>query len=54
MSRAKIKSFEIIGLFWDDDINIPFKDPVKILICENGLGKTQVLNLFYFMLTQNF
>jgi predicted ATPase len=54
MSKTKIQSFEIIGLFGTDDIKIPFKDPVKILIGENGLGKTQVLNLFYFTLTKNF
>ncbi|MGF1534309.1 MAG: AAA family ATPase [Bernardetiaceae bacterium] len=54
MSKKKIQSFEIIGLFGTDDIKISFKDPVKILIGENGLGKTQVLNLFYFTLTKNF
>jgi predicted ATP-dependent endonuclease of OLD family len=54
MEMNKIKSFEIIGLFGTDDIKIPFKDSVKILIGENGLGKTQVLNLFYFTLTKNF
>lgn len=54
MNTGKIKSFEIFGLFGTDDVKIPFKDSVKILIGENGLGKTQVLNLFYFTLTKNF
>jgi len=54
MNTTKIKSFEIIGLFGTDDVSIPFKDDYKILIGENGLGKTQVLNLFYYTLTQNF
>ncbi len=54
MNKIKIKSFEIIGLFGTDDIKIPFKDNIKILIGENGLGKTQVLNLFYYTLTKNF
>lgn len=52
--KSKIKLFEITGLFGTDDVRIPFKDSTKILIGENGLGKTQVLNLFYFTLTKNF
>jgi len=54
MNKTKIKLFEVIGLFGTDDVSIPFKDNYKILIGENGLGKTQVLNLFYYTLTQNF
>lgn len=54
MVSNKIKSFEVFGLFGTDDINIPFNENIKILIGENGLGKTQVLNLFYFTLTKNF
>lgn len=54
MNATRIKLFEIIGLFGTDDISISFKDKVKILIGENGLGKTQVLNLFYYTLTKNF
>jgi predicted ATP-binding protein involved in virulence len=55
MGKTRIKSFEIFGLFGTDDINIPFnEDGIKILIGENGLGKTQLLNLFYYTLTANF
>jgi predicted ATPase len=49
-----IKSFSIKGLFGTTDIIIPFEDKVKILIGENGLGKTQVLNMVYYTLTKKF
>lgn len=54
MKSDLIKSFTIDGLFGTNDIHIPFDDNVKILIGENGLGKTQVLNLFYYTLERNF
>jgi predicted ATP-binding protein involved in virulence len=54
MKAKNIKSFSVFGLFGTDDIHIPFESDVKILIGENGLGKTQVLNLFYYTLTTNF
>jgi predicted ATPase len=49
-----IKLFEVFDLFGTDNVSIPFDDGVKILIGENGLGKTQILNLFYYTLTGNF
>lgn len=54
MKLNNIKSFTVIGLFGTNNVTIPFKDGVKILIGENGLGKTQVLNLFYYTLERNF
>ncbi len=54
MNQSIVTSFSIRGLFGTDDVHIPFPDRAKILIGENGLGKTQVLNLFYFTLTKNF
>jgi hypothetical protein len=54
MNKTQIKSFEVSGLFGTDDVLIPFNDDgIKILIGENGLGKTQILNLFYYFLTAN-
>ncbi|MDX2302364.1 MAG: AAA family ATPase [Microscillaceae bacterium] len=50
----KIKSFSIYGLFGTRDVHIPFEENIKILVGENGLGKTQVLNIFYYTLTRNF
>jgi predicted ATPase len=55
MNNIQIKSFEVSGLFGTDNVLIPFnEDGIKILIGENGLGKTQILNLFYYFLTANF
>ncbi len=54
MSLNKIKSFSIYGLFGTSDVHIKFDENIKILIGENGLGKTQVLNLFYYTLTKDF
>ena len=51
---SPIKSFSIYGLFGTSDVHIPFDEQVKILIGENGLGKTQILNIFYYTLTNNF
>jgi predicted ATPase len=54
MNTSNIKSFSVHGLFGTDDVHIPFDDSIKILVGENGLGKTQVLNLFYYTLTKDF
>ncbi|ASF47462.1 AAA family ATPase [Methylovulum psychrotolerans] len=54
MNPSPIKSFSIYGLFGTSDVHIPFDENIKILVGENGLGKTQVLNLLYYTLTQNF
>ncbi|MFZ2725636.1 MAG: AAA family ATPase [Methylococcaceae bacterium] len=51
---SPIKSFSVYGLFGTHDVHILFNENIKILIGENGLGKTQVLNIFYYILTQNF
>lgn len=54
MKSSNIKSFSVYGLFGTNDVHINFDKNIKILIGENGLGKTQVLNLFYYTLTRNF
>ncbi|BAU63394.1 putative ATP/GTP-binding protein [Stanieria sp. NIES-3757] len=54
MTKSFIKSFSVYGLFGKDDVHIPFDENIKILIGENGVGKTQVLNIFYYTLTKNF
>ena len=48
-----IEKFEIIGLFGDRNIHIDFqeKENVKILIGENGTGKTHILNILYYILS---
>lgn len=54
MKSSSIKAFSVYGLFGTNDVHIQFDENIKILIGENGLGKTQVLNLFYYTLTRNF
>lgn len=49
-----IKRFSVLGLFGTNDVDIFFNENKKILIGENGLGKTQILNLLYYTLTRNF
>lgn len=44
---TKISRFAIRGLYNERDIEIPFQDNVKILVAENGYGKTTVLNALY-------
>ena len=54
MTKSFIKSFSVYGLFGKDDVHIPFDENIKVLIGENGIGKTQILNIFYYSLTRNF
>ncbi len=54
MSIHDLKRFSIYGFLGINDVHISFDDNIKILIGENGLGKTQVLNIFYYTLTINF
>lgn len=54
MANNIIKSFTINGLFGTTNLTIPFGGKAKILIGENGLGKTQVLNMLYYTLTKKF
>ena len=48
--RSIIKSFSIYGLFGTQDVHIDFDENIKIIIGENGLGKTQLLNIIYYLL----
>lgn len=47
-----IKRFRISNLFGFRTADITFEDNIKILIGENGLGKTTVLNSLYYLLNQ--
>lgn len=46
-----IKSYKLLGLHGDKDIELTFDDPYKILIAENGTGKTTVLNSLFYLLS---
>lgn len=54
MTESFIKSFSIYGLFGQDDVHLYFDENTKILVGENGIGKTQVLNILYYTITVNF
>jgi len=54
MKGKIIQSFTIKGLFGLYDVHIPFENDVMILIGENGMGKTQIMNLLYYMLSKDF
>jgi len=49
---SNIKKFTITGLFSAQNVIIPFEENIKILIGENGLGKTTILNSLYYLLTK--
>lgn len=42
-----IKEFYINGLHGERDVRIPFTSTCKIIVAENGYGKTSILNAFY-------
>ncbi|MCO7225998.1 AAA family ATPase [Pleionea sp. CnH1-48] len=48
---AKIKKFLISGLFSERDVEIEFDSNVKIMVAENGQGKTTILNALYGVLS---
>ena len=45
LENPVITQVEIIGLHKDRDIRSNFQNPVKILVDENGTGKTTFLNI---------
>lgn len=42
-----VLEFYVLGLFGERDMKINFTDSYKIIVAENGYGKTTVLNLLY-------
>jgi len=47
----QLTRFAVFGLHGKFDIDIPIYDNRLILVGVNGLGKTTVVNLIYFLLT---
>ncbi len=52
-NKSPIRRFEITGLHGDRDIVLDFDHPIKILVDENGTGKTTVLNILANLLQDN-
>lgn len=48
-----ISEFYIKGLFGERNVRIPFESSYKIIVAENGCGKTTVLNCLYALLSGN-
>jgi len=53
-STLPLTQFAIYGLYGERNIVIPFNHPAKILVSENGVGKTTILNALYTVLTCQF
>lgn len=49
-----IKKFKITNLFGYKTVDLNFNEKIKILIGENGSGKTTVLNALYYVLSQKY
>lgn len=45
------KRFALYGLYDERDIDIPFSTDTRIIVAENGYGKTTVLNALYSLVT---
>lgn len=46
------KEIEIIGLFGESDVTIPVLDNRVVLVGYNGIGKSTILNIFYYFISQ--
>lgn len=49
-----IKTFKIQNLFGYKDVEMSFEDSYKIIVGENGTGKTTILNCLYYTLSKRF
>lgn len=51
MKSPIIEKFSILGLHSDRDVHLKFDSPYKILVADNGAGKTTILNALFYCLT---
>ncbi|MFX4232759.1 AAA family ATPase [Aliarcobacter butzleri] len=49
-----IEEFVIKELYGNQNVSINFKNNIKIVIGENGSGKTTILNILYYILTKKY
>ena len=49
-----MRSFKIQGLHDSKTVSIHFNNAVNIFVGENGVGKTTVLNILYYLLSGNY
>ncbi len=50
--HGQVTKFQVIGLNNYRDFEIDFNNSCKILVGENGLGKTSIMNVFYYVLSR--
>ncbi|MGX0966050.1 ABC-type transport system involved in cytochrome c biogenesis ATPase subunit [Bradyrhizobium japonicum] len=48
----QISKFEIEGLFGDRDVTLPLEGNALLLVGPNGLGKSSVVNIFYYSISR--
>jgi len=51
--KNEIEEFNIYGLNDELDVNLKFIDNLKIIVSENGRGKTTIISMLYFFLKNN-
>lgn len=49
--NSVVKEFYITKLYGERNVRIKFDSPYKIIVAENGYGKTTILNCFYALLS---
>ncbi|NMI05450.1 AAA family ATPase [Paenibacillus sp. SZ31] len=52
--QESITRLKITHLFGSENVDIPMDNGIKILMGENGTGKTTILNILYYSLTLNY
>ncbi|MGG3681616.1 AAA family ATPase [Aeribacillus sp. FSL K6-3256] len=52
--NIRLERFEIIGLNGDKDVSLTFDNNIRILLGENGTGKTTILTTLYYILSRKF
>ena len=50
--QLKLTQFDILGLHGDMDIKIIITDNKLVIVAENGLGKTTIVNIIYYTLSR--
>lgn len=53
-NKIHLCSFEIIGLNNEKNVSLTFDNDIRILLGENGTGKTTILTMLYYVLSRRF
>lgn len=47
MEHYALEEFAIHGLNYESDVSLKFTDNIKVIVSENGYGKTTIISLLY-------